>query len=223
MLNTGKSKQYGISAGGKTCPASINIGRHQLNPMFSAVSNIAAHLAPVSVIARHHRCHKFRTEIGFQIGGLPGYPCVTYGMRLIKSISCKMNHQVKHMVGHFAAYSLLFRAFQECLPLCQQHIRLFMPHGTAKKVRLSKTEPAHNRRDSHNLFLIKDNPIGFLQYRLQHRMRIFYRNLPMFSFYKIFSHTAAKRSRAIQCHHRDQILEGIWCQLHQQVGVSGRF
>ncbi len=98
-----------------------------------------------------------------------------------------------------------------------------MPHRAPQKIRLPQTESAHDRCDPHDLFLVENDPVRFLQYRRKHRVRIFDRNAPVLAIDEILRHAAAERSWTIQRHHRNQIFETLRRELHQKTRETGRF
>jgi hypothetical protein len=56
----------------------------------------------------------------------------------------------------------------------------------------------HHITDLHDLFLIKDDPIGFFQDRLEYRIGINGRSLAMASTDEILHHPAAQRSGPVK-------------------------
>ena len=54
-------------------------------------------------------------------------------------------------------------------------------------------------------------------------MRIFDRNLAVFSLDEIFCHAASKRPRTVKCNHRDQVFETLRMKLHEKACKAGGF
>ena len=223
VLHPCKAEENALALRGEVGLASVDIRRGDRHLMAAAVLDIPAHLSLVPVVAGHHGRHELRPVMGLQIRRLPGDPSVADTVRFIESIPRKMHHQIENVIGRILFHAVFQRAVHEEVALLLQNLRLLMPHGAAEQICLSQTEAAHDGGNAHDLFLIEDDPVGLLQDRLQQRMGIFHGNPAVLAVDEILRHAAPQRPRAVQGHHRDQVLEALRLQLHQKAREPRRF
>jgi len=98
-----------------------------------------------------------------------------------------------------------------------------MPHRPTQKIRLPQRKSCQYLNDLHNLLLIKNNPKGFLQNRLQKRMKIGNLLLSSTSVDKILHHAAAQRAGAVKRYRGNKILEAFGMNIFNQRRHPCRF
>ena len=102
-----------------------------------------------------------------QVSRLPGNPSIAHAVRFIETVTGKVHHEIEDIVGRAVIDAVGNSAVDERFPVLLQDFRFLMAHSTAEHICLSKAEPAHDGCNLHDLFLIKDDPVRFLQNRFQ--------------------------------------------------------
>ena len=156
-----------------------------------------------------------------EVGGLPGDPSVADAVRFIEAVTGKVDHEVEDVIRRLFIDAILHGACDKGIPVLLQDLRLLVSHGAAEHVGLAEGKTAHDRGDLHDLFLIEDDAVGFLQDGSQRWMRVLDGDLSMFSLDEIFRHAAAQRSRTVECDHRDEVFEAVRVELHQKIRKAG--
>ncbi|CQB92685.1 Uncharacterised protein [Salmonella enterica subsp. enterica serovar Typhimurium str. DT104] len=88
-------------------------------------------------------------------------------MRFVKPVTGEFLHQVKDFHRQFAVDTVLFRAFFKNGTLFGHLLRLFLTHRTTQHIRAAESIPGKYLGNLHHLFLIQNDAVGRLQYRLQ--------------------------------------------------------
>ena len=123
-------------------------------------------------IEAHGGCIKFVGMVGFQPGGLIGKQRIGRSMTFVETIAGKFVDQVKQFVGLVAVQAVFGGTCHESFAL-DIHFRLdFFAHGPAQQICFTERIASDDLRGLHDLFLIDENPVGFLQNVLQQGMRI---------------------------------------------------
>ena len=88
-------------------------------------------------------------------------------MRLIEAVTGKLLHQVKNITGELLIDALSIGALDKEVALLRHLFRFLLPHRTAQHIRTAQCITGHHLSDLHNLLLIEDDAVGWLQNRLQ--------------------------------------------------------
>ena len=105
--------------------------------------------------------------MGLQVRRLPGNPAIAHTVGFIEAVACKVDHEVKDIVGRLLIHPVLQGPFEEGIPVLLQDFRLLVAHGAAQHIGLAQAESTHDRGNLHDLFLVEDDAVGFLQNRFQ--------------------------------------------------------
>ena len=89
-----------------------------------------------------------------------------------------------------------------------------LAHGAAQQVGVAERVAGHHLRDLHHLFLVDDDAEGLLQDRLEHRMQVFRLFVAMLA--RAIGRDVRHRTRAIQRHQRDDVLEAVGPHVDQR-------
>ena len=84
-------------------------------------------------------------------------------MRFIEAVAGKVNHEVEDVIRRLFIDAILHGACDKGIAVLLQDLRLLVSHGAAEHVGLAEGKTAHDRGDLHDLFLIEDDAVGFLQ------------------------------------------------------------
>ena len=167
ILDAVQSEEDFISLNGEIGFRKVHIGSGDFHPRPFCIGNITAHLLPVADIAGHHGRHEFRPEMGLQVRRLPGNPAIAHTVGFIEAVACKVDHEVKDIVGRLLIHPVLQGPFEEGIPVLLQDFRLLVAHGAAQHIGLAQAESPHDRGNLHDLFLVENDAVGFLQNRFQ--------------------------------------------------------
>ena len=88
-------------------------------------------------------------------------------MRFVKSVPGEFFHQVEDFHRQLAVDAVFLRPVFKDRTLLGHLFRLFLTHRTTQHVRAAERIAGKHLGDLHHLFLIQDDAIGWLQYRLQ--------------------------------------------------------
>ncbi len=88
-------------------------------------------------------------------------------MRFVKSVTREFLHQVEDFHRQFSVDSVLFCTFSKYRTLLSHLFRLFLTHRTTQHIRATEGITRKHLRNLHDLFLIQDDAVGWLQYRFQ--------------------------------------------------------
>ena len=89
------------------------------------------------------------------------------GVRLVKTVSCKLCHQIEDFFDLFLRISPLHRALRKSLALLGHFLGLLLAHGAAQQIGFAKRVAGKPVRYLHYLFLVDDDAQCFLQNFLQ--------------------------------------------------------
>ena len=149
-------------------------------------------------------------------------------MRFVKAITGEFLHQVKDLHRQLAVNAIFLRAFFEDRTLLGHLFRFFLTHRTTQHIRAAEGIAGKLLGDLHDLFLVQDNAIGWLQYRFQTFMlplyvRIRYLFTAVFTVDKVIHHPRLQRPRTEQGHQGDHIFEAVGLQTLNQILHAARF
>ena len=99
-LNAGQAEAYGPILDGEHGYADIDIGRQDLNAVTATFCDVITDFADIIDHAGHGCCHEFRPIMSLEVRRLPGYVGIGRRMGLVETISGKINHEVKNLVGN---------------------------------------------------------------------------------------------------------------------------
>ncbi|OPZ87640.1 MAG: hypothetical protein BWY75_01828 [bacterium ADurb.Bin425] len=119
-------------------------------------------------------------------------------MRLVEAVFGELHHHVEELVGNGFIYGILGTATDEEFTLLLHLFGLFLTHGAAQEVGLSKAVAAQDLGNLHNLLLIDYLSIGIFQDTFQKRRQISNLGLAVLTIDKLIDHTGIKRTRSIK-------------------------
>ena len=105
--------------------------------------------------------------MGLQPQGLVGNQRVGSRVGLVETIAGKLFNQVENVFRQGFVDVIVFTAVEKELLLFGHFLGLFLTHGPAQHVGVTKTVAGHHLGNLHDLFLIQDNAIGGLKNGLQ--------------------------------------------------------
>ncbi|VAL71025.1 Uncharacterised protein [Enterobacter kobei] len=208
--------------------ARVNIRRQDLQPHAPALVHQANHLLGVVHIGSHYRRHKFSGIVSLQPQRLIRNQSIGGGVGFVKSVPGEFLHQVEDFHRQFAIDAVFLRPILKDGTLLGHLFRLFLTHRTTQHVCAAKGITRKHLGDLHDLFLIQDDAIGWLQYRFQAFMlplhvRVGNLFAPVFTVDKVIYHPRLQRPRTEQGHQRDHIFEAVWLQTLNQIFHAAGF
>ena len=206
----------------------VNVRRQDLEPHAPALVHQANHLLGVVHIGRHYRRHKFSRIVRFQPQRLIRHQSIGGGVGFVKSVPGEFLHQVKDLNRQFTINAVFSRAFFESASLLGHLFRLFLTHCTTQHVRAAEGIAGKHLGNLHHLFLIQDDAVGWLQYRLQAfvlplNVRIGNLFASVLTVDKVIYHPRLQRARTEQGHQCDHIFEAVRLQTFNQIFHAAGF
>ena len=208
--------------------ARVNIRRQDLQPHAPALVHQANHLFGVVHIGGHYRRHKFSGIVSLQPQRLIRHQSISGGVGFVKSVPGEFFHQVEDFHRQFAIDAVFLRPIFKDGTLLGHLFRLFLTHRTTQHICAAKGVTRKHLGDLHDLFLIQDDAVGWLQYRFQAFMlplhiRIGNLFAPVLTVDKVIYHPRLQRARTEQSHQRDHIFEAVWLQTLNQIFHAAGF
>ena len=151
---------------GKKPVGRVDVGHEELDPVGDRVVDQGLHLF---ARVHHHaqvRRHESRRMVRFQVRRLVSHVRVRRGVRLVEAVARELFHEVEDFRGDFFLHVALGRALHEDGALTLHLFDVLLTHGTAQQVGAAERIAAHHLRDSHHLFLIDHDAVGFAQHGL---------------------------------------------------------
>ncbi len=158
-----------------------------------------------------------------QIGGLIGHERVGGGVRFVETVAREIFHQVENFVGFGVGNVVFARSFQKTRPLLRHLFDLLFAHRPTEQIGLAERESGEQVRNLHDLFLINDDAVGFLQNAFQLRQSVLNRFAPVLAFDEIIHHAAAERAGTIKRENGDDVLERLRFEFPQQFAHARTF
>ncbi len=199
----------------------IDVRRQNIDAHFLAVGHVPDNLVPVVFFAGQKRRHEGDGIMGLQIGRLVGDHRVGGAVRLVETVFGEVFHLIPYDFCLVLVDRFLFRAFKKTGFLLFHRRYLLFPHHFAQRVGLRHGISSNDVGDLHDLFLVKDDAVGFFEDRLQLGKLIGNLLLSMLAGDKIGNHL--HRSRPVGSNQRDDVFDAVRLEIDQQVFHPGAF
>ena len=171
-------------------------------------------LVGIAEVERHRRRQEFDRVMRLHVGGVVRHQRVGRGVALVEAVIGELRQQFEDGVGLAFRHVVLHGAGDEDRALLF-HLRAdLLAHRAAQQVGVAERIAGHHLGDLHHLFLVDDDAEGFLQDRLEHRMQIFRLLVAMLA--RAIGRDVRHRTRAIQRHQRDDVLETVGPHVDQR-------
>ena len=203
--------------------AGVNIGRQNFNAHFAAFVDIFDDAIRVIHVARQQRGHRRNRKMRLQIGRLIRHERVSGGVRFIEAVAREIFHQVENFVGFVVRNIVFARPFQKTRPLLRHLFDLLFAHRPTEQIGLAERESGEQVRNLHDLFLINNNAVRFLQNAFQLRQSVLNRLAPVLAVDEIVHHAAAERAGTIEREDGDNVFERFGLEFPQQFAHAGTF
>ncbi len=222
VLDRGQSKADAFFHHGEVPPALIDVRRQDPDPKVAALGDVSDDLIRIAHDTGKKSGHELCGIMGLQISGLIRDQGIGRRMTFIETVTRKISHQVKDLLGLFLRDLMMpLSALDKEGFLLLHFLRLFLPHRPPKKIGLTHRKPGQHIGDLHDLFLIDDNAVGLFEDLLQLRQFILHRDLAALPFDEVIHHPAADRAGTIKGEEGDEILESFRFQLDQEIPHPG--
>ena len=188
---------------GKKFKRFIHIRRKYFKVNTPAFFNLNRYAINILCIRVEERCHKRIRIMRFQKRGLIRNHCVAGCMRFIETVCGEFFKLLENFLGSFLRHAVSYRTIDKFQPQLSHEFCVFLSHGFAKRVSLTRGKPRHVFCHLHHLLLIHRNTVGFFQRtfcELMHETDFF---PPFFSGDKGLD--KLHRPRTIQSHHGDDV------------------
>ena len=131
------------------------------------------------------------------------------GVRFVESVPRKFFNQVKNMPGDRCLDPSCRCAINEALPLLLHFFGLFFAHCTAQQISGTQAIAGKQLSNLHDLLLIQDYPVGWLQNLLKCLVDVKNRFTAMFSVNEIINHSGLQGSGPKQRYQRYEFFKMI--------------
>ena len=147
---------------------------------------------------------------------------VCNGVRLVEGITGKGFQQCEHFFRLFLGDAFLGCTFDEFIALCGEQRLVLFAHRRTEDVRLTECEVCHVARNLHHLLLIHTDTVGILKCVLQQRMLVSHWFPSVLPVDELLHHAAFKRTGAVKCRNRRELLKRIGFELRDDAIHTGR-
>ena len=169
--------------------AAIDIRRQNLEFHTSTFRQVPDDFIRLVQVARHDGGHVLFRKVCLQVRRLITNQAVSSRVGFVESVFGELGHQIKNAVG-FGKINAVGRSPGNETGFLRCHFfRIFFTHGAAQQIGFAKTVTRQSRSRVLDLFLIKDDPVGFLQNGFKLRQRIINALATVLSFDEIVDHT----------------------------------
>ena len=143
-------------------------------------------------------------------------------MRFIETVTGKLLDQIKNLDRQYGIDALRGRALFKDAALLGHLLRLFLAHRSPQQICATEGVTRQHLSDLHDLFLIKDDSVGWLKNRLQPLMLVLCIGVceglaTMLAVNKVFDHARLQGSRSKQRHQSNNVLKTIRAQIFDQL------
>ncbi len=180
-----------------------------------------AQLVGVAHVERHRGGQELDRMIGLEIGGLICEQRIGGGVRLVEAVAGELGDQLENVFSASLVYAVGHRAVDEPRLLLVHLGFDLLAHGAAQQIGLAQGVARERLGDLHHLFLINDDAVGLLQDRADERMQIVGLLLSVLAVDEGLD--VIHRSRAVERHHGDDVLEAVGLEHAQAVAHARSF
>ena len=210
-----KAEADGVVLAVKIGAAAVDIGRQHRNAALVTFSDIFRNFCLISKHAGQQCREVFTGEVRLEICGSVRQYGIRGGVRFIECVVGKITKIVKQLGGGCLVHTALCCTRDKVLALSFKHIRLFLGHGAAHDIRMSKAIPCHLAENAHDLLLVHGTAVRFLQDRLEQRCVVL--DLCGIVAALDIARNRIHRSGTIKCNDRNDILKALGAQLHKHL------
>ena len=169
VFDGGHAEADGIADGSEVEIALVDVGRKDGNAHAAGFVDVFDLLFGVASFGSEQRGHELDGIVRLKLCGLVGKQRVGAGVRFVEAVAREFFHQVKDAVGFFVG-NFIFVAAGEELGALGGHFFLFLfAHGAAQDIGFAKRKAGEAIGDLHDLFLVEDDAVGFLENILELR------------------------------------------------------
>ena len=161
--------------------------------------------------------------VRLEVPGLIRKQRVRRGVGLVETVAGEELDELEDLVGLLFADSALGTTGHEAIAGGRHLLLVLFAHRAAQLVGLSQRKTCQVTRQAHNLFLIRDDAVRFLERRLHGRRFVFDLGAAVFAIDVVVHNAAAQRAGTIQRVQRDQVLETLRLGLAQRLAHAGTF
>jgi len=145
----------------------------------------------------------------FKIGGVVGNQGIRGTVGFVKSVSAELFNQVEQFSGSLLRNLIFYCSLHKALPMPGHDFDNLFAHGLAQVIGLSHGIVCQIGGNLHNLFLINDHSIGFLEDGFEFRHHVYHCFFSVLAGHIIVNHSAFHRTGTIEGHQRDDIIKGL--------------
>ena len=198
VLDGRETKANGIADGREIEVALIHVGGKDGDAHAAGFVDVLDDFFRVAGFGGEQRGHEFDGIVRFQIGGLIGEQRVGAGVRLIEAVAGEFFHQVEDAHGFLFGDFVFLAAGQEFGALRGHLFFFLLAHGAAEQVCFAEREAGQAVGDLHDLFLIEDDAVGFLENFFQLREFVGDFGFAVFAIDEVVDHAALDGAGAVE-------------------------
>src|SRR5208337_2249237 len=207
VLDSGHAEADGIADGSKEKIALVDVGGKDGNAHAAGFVDVLDLFFGVAGFGGEERGHKFDGIVRFEPGGLIGEKRVGTGVGLVEAVAGKFFHQIENADGFLFGNFIFFAAGEELGALgCHLFFFLFA-HGATENVGFAEGEGGQAIGDLHDLLLIEDDAVGFLENVFELRKFVGNFGFAMLAIDEIVDHAALNGAGAVEGVESGEILD----------------
>ena len=148
---------------GERVIALVDVGRQHADAHVAALAEVLGDGVRGGELGVEHRRHEGHGVVRLQIRRLVGQHGVGDAVALVEAVAGEGLDVVPQLLGLLPRHPALDRPRGELLLHLGHDVDLLLAHGLAQHVRLGHGEAGDRHGNSHDLFLVDDDPVGLLQ------------------------------------------------------------
>ena len=199
----------------------VDVGGKHLHSRSTAACDVVDQLVVVAHVAGQHCGHEFLGVMRLQESRAHNKHRVAGGVGLIERILREVQGVVPYLARHFQGIAVFLRAG---IPVGFQRlhdVELLLTHGLAQLVCLTGRETAHRHGDLHQLLLVDDRAVGFLQDGTQAVVVVDDGALALPSVHVVVDEAVLEGARTVQRDRCDDVGELTGLHAREQRDVQG--
>ena len=163
--------------------AFIDIGGENRDAEAGAFGDENADFVDFADLVTEDRGHVLDGIICFEISGLVADPSVSGRVRSVKAVAGEFFESIENFVGDFGGDVVEFGgSIAEFDALFAHLFLVLLSHGAAEQVGTSEGVAGEDLGGLHDLFLVNEDPVGFLGHFIQERVRCLDLGFAVFAF-----------------------------------------
>src|ERR1700757_680838 len=223
VLDGSHAEANGIADGSKEEVALIDVGRKNGYAHAAGLVDVLDLLFCVAGFGGEKRGHELDRIVRLEIGGLIREKRIGTRVRFVEAVARELFHQVEDVDGFLLGDFVLLAPGEELRALRGHFFLFLLAHGAAEDVGFAEGKAGQAIGDLHDLFLVKNDAVGFLENIFQLRKLVVDPGFAVFAVDEVIDHAALDGAGAVEGVERSEILDARGLIAAKDVAHTVRF